>query len=548
MVPPQPDAPANADVKREQNLERLRSELFDLAIIGGGIGGAAIARDAAMRGLTTALVDKGDFAGATSSRSSKLIHGGLRYLPQGQLRLVYEALRERERLRHLTAPHLVRPIRFLFPFYRGRHPSALALSAGLFLYDLFARTPRHERHRRLNATVTQTLEPLLGAQGLNGGAQYVDGWADDARVTLENVLDATAHGAVVANYVAVSGMEHIGQRLRAISVRDLESGSCFEIRARAFVNAAGPWADVIRRLDEPGCAPSVRLTKGVHLVIASSRLPLKNSLVLTSRDDRIIFLMPHGEYVLVGTTDTDFDGKRDEVSADAADIDYLLGVIGDSIPGLRLSRADIASSYAGLRALAVASHARPSTVSREEIIVTSRSGLVTAAGGKLTTHRETAERVVDRVLKMLGVLARKSPTLSTPLPGARPLAMDGDGFSAELPAEARALLYERYGSRAEIVAGIAAGHSGMAERLVPGAPAIAAEVVYSVRHEFARSIEDFIVRRTAMTWRAPAAAIEAAPRVAAIMAQELRWDTQRQSHELDSFDVAIRRLFQRSGM
>src|SRR5947209_11616928 len=261
---------------RERSLARLRGESFDVAVIGGGINGAAIARDAAMRGLRVALFDQGDFAGATSSRSSKLIHGGLRYLPQGQLRLVYQALHERERLRRITAPHLVHPIRFLFPFYRRRRPGRFAVSAGLMLYDLLARMPAAERHRRLDRAATRVLEAGLGAEGLCGGALYSDATGDDARLTIENVIDAAEHGAAVANYVELEGFEHAGSRIAAAAARDLATDERFEVRARMFVNAAGPWVDDLRRMDDPNCTPSVRLTKGVHLVIDAARMPVRN--------------------------------------------------------------------------------------------------------------------------------------------------------------------------------------------------------------------------------------------------------------------------------
>ena len=526
------EGPAVAGTDREEILARLRAETFDVAVIGGGIAGAAVARDAAMRGLKTAMVDKGDFAGATSSHSSKLIHGGLRYLPQGQLRLVYHALRERERLRHVTAPHLVRPLKFLFPFYRGGHPSRTAVCAGLILYDLFARTPPDEKHQRLGRNEVLRCEPALEREGLTGGAIYLDATGDDARITLENVLDAAYHGAAVANYVAVEGFARLGQRIAALFARDAESGAPLELRAQVFVNAAGPWVDEIRRLDERGCGPLVRLTKGVHLAIESSHLPVRNSLVLADDLNRIIFLIRHDNYTLIGTTDTDFEGDCEQVRANFEDADYLLDIINQSIPGARLRRHHVAASFAGLRTLRISRQLKPSSVAREEVIAASRSGLITVAGGKLTTHREIASRVVDRLMKMLGRSYVKSPTLTEPLPG--------DGIHAnrsmsKLPPELQLALIARYGTRAEIVARIASERAELSERLVPDSPVISAEVIHAVRNEFARSPADFIARRTAMTWRAPAAALRSAPQVARLMAQELGWSEERQRHEMELF-------------
>ena len=522
------------NTQRETNLIRLRTETFDVAIIGGGINGAAIARDAAMRGLKTALVDKGDFAGATSSHSSKLIHGGLRYLPQGQLGFVYHALRERERLRHVTAPHLVHPLKFLFPFYRGRHPSRTAVCAGLILYDLFARTPPGERHRRLNCAQVRRCEPALRGEGLAGGAIYFDATGDDARITLENVLDAAYHGAAVANYVAVEEFAHTGQKVTALFALDVESGSPFELRAQVFINAAGPWVDTIRRLDDRQCRPLVRLTKGVHLVVEASCLPLQNSLVLTDDRNRIVFLIRHDNHVLIGTTDTDFEGDGEDVGVNPEDVGYLLDVVNQSIPGARLSPYHIAASFAGLRTLRISGHLQPSSVAREELVTVSGSGLITVAGGKLTTHRKIACRVVERVMKILRRGYEKSPTLVEPLPGARHTSPTR-GAMRELPPELQEILIARYGTRAEIVARIAAERVELAQCLAAGAPAIEAEVIHAVRNEFARSLADFIARRTAMSWRAPAAALKSAPEVACLMARELGWSFERQRRELDSF-------------
>ena len=352
------NAPAADEISRTNHLTRLRTESFDLAVIGGGINGAAIARDAAMRGLRVAMVDRGDFAGETSSRSSKLIHGGLRYLPQGQLRLVRAALRERERLRHLTAPHLVHPIRFLFPCFRGRKPGRVSLWAGLVLYDWLARMPSAERHRRLSAAGTREEEPLIAAAGLTGGALYYDGWGDDARLTLENAIDAAWHGAALANYVAVEGFSRVGSQIAAAAARDLLGGAAFEIRARHFVNATGPWLDDLRQMDEPGAAPSVRLTKGVHLVISAARLPVRNSTVLSDEAARIVFVMPRDGWVTVGTTDTDFDGDRERLAANDADIDYLIDVVNSAMPAAGVCADDVAYSFAGLRALPIADRRR----------------------------------------------------------------------------------------------------------------------------------------------------------------------------------------------
>jgi len=533
---------------RERSLRRLEREEFDLGVIGGGINGAAIARDAAMRGLRVALVERGDFAGGTSSRSSKLIHGGFRYLPQGQLRLVYSALRERELLRRRTAPHLVHPVRFLFPFYKGRGYGRFTMAAGLWLYDLFARVPRAERREILSAARVREMEPALARHGLRGGATYFDAWGDDARLTLENALDAALHGAAVANCTAAEGFSKVSGRLRAAALRDRLAGRSFELRARVFVNAAGPWVDEVRRLDDPAVRPCVRLTKGVHMVLARTALPVSDWMVLSDAAARIVFVMPHERYVVVGTTDTDYNADAGAVAADEADLKYLLGVLGESLPGMKLTREDIASSFAGLRALVLDGEGSrsPSAVSREEVILESASGMLTVAGGKLTTHREIAEKLVTRVARELNPPTSGCATDVTPLPGARLSAAPGADSEAldALPRTTRETLAARYGTRAVLPARLAAADRALATPVASGCPVVGAEVIHAVRNEMALTLADFMVRRIGAVWRWPTEAEAAAPAVARLMAAELRWDQQRCGRELAEFkeDLRQRRL------
>ncbi len=496
-----------------------------------------------MRGLNVALVERQDFAGATSSRSSKLIHGGLRYLPQGELRLVRTALAERERLRRVTAPHLVKALRFLFPVYRGRGPGRIELGVGLWLYDLFARTPRTERHRRVNRAGALAAEPMLNPQALAGGAFYYDAGGDDARLTIENALDAAYHGGAIANYVELEGFSRAEGRIAAAAVRDRPTGRRFELRARLFINAAGPWIDDVRRLDDPGVTPSVRLTKGVHLMIDRERLPVREALVLGDARGRIVFVIPHGEEVLVGTTDTDFHGDRERPAAEPEDIDYLLGVVSQSLPGAALTVADVAASFAGLRALAAGGASAPSSVSREEVIVESRSGLISIAGGKLTTHREIAERIVNRALSILGRGQERSPTLDTPLPGARPVEIEDMNGAAQalaaLPTDLREAMTARYGTRAIVAADLVRQSPALARPLAAGCPVAAVEVLYAVRYEMAASVADFIRRRTALSWRHPRRASAAAEAAARLMAGELGWDREREQAEVSACESAV---------
>jgi len=524
---------------RDEQLARMGGEQFDVAVIGGGINGAAIARDGAMRGLRMALIERDDFAGATSSRSSKLIHGGLRYLPQRQFRLVREALAERERLRHVTAPHLVRPINFIFPVYGGRRPSRLTLSAGLSIYDAFARTAPLERHRWIPRGALISRSPRLDRATLKGGVSYFDGWADDARLTIENMLDAAANGAAVANYLEVTGFERAGGRIVAAPLRDRIGGANIELRSKVFINASGPWTDIVRRLDEPGVPSAIRLTKGVHIVFDRAALPLGEALVMAGGDGRIVFATPHASSVIVGTTDTDFDGDPATVAAAADDVGYLIdfmhGFIVDS-PGT----ANVLASYAGLRALTSTVIGRaPSSVSREQTILTSAAGLISVAGGKLTTHRAIAEQVIALALSTLGKPVEPSPTLTTPLPGARPIeSHEKVAKPPNLEANIWRILIDRYGSRAEIVARIVDERPGLEHPLADGVPAIGAEVVFAVRHEMARTLADFMIRRTSLNWRAPRQFGLAARRAAAIMGVEMGWDDRKIAYEIASLVAA----------
>jgi glycerol-3-phosphate dehydrogenase len=525
---------------RDQQIHRLRHEAFDVAVIGGGINGAAVARDAAMRGLRVALIDRGDFAGQTSSRSSKLIHGGLRYLPQGRLRLVYEALSERERLLRLTAPHLVRPIRFLFPVYDGLTASRLALGAGLFIYDLLARTPAAQRHETLNAAGVIALEPDLARAGLRGGAAFCDAHCDDARLTLENVLDCTLHGAAAANYLALEGFEKNATSVKAAQVRDVLSGERFAVRARVYVNATGPWIDDVRKMDEPDAGHTIRLTKGVHLILEARRLPVNHSLVLSDGRGRIVFLIREQDSLLLGTTDTDFSGERGQLRILPDDVDYLLAVVARTIPGAALGPHDIVGGFAGLRTRVGTQDAQsPSRVSREELIITSASGMISVAGGKLTTHRRIGERVVNLICRELGKSVRPSPTLKTPLPGARPPREPLPNENAVAP-EVRLHLASRYGTRKDLLEVLIRERPQLARPLLPGCQVLAAEAVHAVRSEMAVRLEDFMVRRTTMARSYPAHAEAAAPAAARLMGSELGWNRAREESEIGEFTASLR--------
>lgn len=384
--------------QREAALARLTGgEPLDLLIIGGGIVGAGVARDAAMRGLRTGLVDQQDFAAGTSSRSSRLLHGGLRYLEQGHIGLVHEASVEKKTI-HQIAPHLAEPLGFIFPSYRGEGRPLWQLRLGVKLYDLLCGGRNFQPSRGFTEAETRALLPALKTAGLAGSVRYFDALTNDARLVLDTLRSAERHGATLLNYTRLleARREATGW---VCSLEDRFTGRRFEVRASALVNAAGPWADRL-----PVSAVRLRLSKGIHLVIDRARLPVPSAVVITE-GKRILFVLPWGERVILGTTDTDYAGAPEDVAVDAADIAYVLRTVNEFFPSVALREADIVSSWAGLRPLIANPDGSPSDISRNHQIKSPQPGWWDIAGGKLTTYRLMSEQVVDRVVRHLGVAA-----------------------------------------------------------------------------------------------------------------------------------------------
>jgi glycerol-3-phosphate dehydrogenase len=520
---------------RNAALDALERERFDILVIGGGINGAAIARDAALRGLRVALVEQSDFASGTSSRSSKLIHGGLRYLEQGEVRLVLEATRERERLRRL-APHLVRPIRFVYPVYAGGPVSKWKLNAGLWAYDLLAGIFSVRRHRMLSAEETHRIEPRLRTEGLRGAGEYWDCWTDDARLVLETLLSARDEGAVAVSYARVVGFLKENGRIVGARVSDRIGGRELVVRARAVVNAAGPWVDAVSAMDER-TPPRLRPTKGVHVVVPRARLGHEAAIVLHAvQDDRVMFVIPWDECSLIGTTDTDHPDVAEPPAVEPEDVAYLLDTVNHYFPAAHLTPKDVVSAFAGLRPLVaapVSAGASPSDVSREDEIFVSRTGLVTIAGGKLTTHRLIAAEVVDRVARSLVRTAEGRPigrsrTADLPLPGgstppetlaAAAARSNGHGVARDVIDH----LAGRYGGRLDAVLGVVAKDRALGAPVIPAQPDPRAEVIAAVESELALTLEDVLRRRTRLALVDPAGGAQAADEVAGLMAQRLGW-------------------------
>ncbi len=535
--------------------QQFSKTTFDLAVIGGGIQGAAVAREAALRGLKVALVEARDFAAGTSSRSSKLIHGGLRYLEQLDFKLVGEARRERRRLLRLS-PHLARPIPFILPIYEDDPYSRLKIRFGLALYDLLGNLGKNDRHRMVTAEEALRLVPALRPEGLRAAALYYDSCTDDARLTLENVLDAARHGAVVANHLAVRALETRGiddePRVVTAQIEDRLSGKCYSLEAHSWVNAAGPWVDQVRAL-VPGYdgSKTLRLTKGTHLIVPAVTGPYA-LLAAILPGDRVFLMVPWHGHALLGTTDTDFEGDPATVRPDRDDREYLLKA-ANRVFRNTLRPDDVIGSFAGLRALVRQEGRSPSGTTREYRFHKDpwAKNFISICGGKLTTARALGEKLVDEIQARVGAsLANASGSAGSPHPSRRlPLPGGGtgpfDAFLKSATAEASrefaldASICERvvrtYGSRwREVLEPVR--HDHRLRELLPGSPPVAtAEVDFAIRQEMAMSPEDFLLRRSGLNWLACSALREAAPSVTAIFAERFAWSAERRAAALEEF-------------
>jgi glycerol-3-phosphate dehydrogenase len=459
-------------VDRVAALDRLASRQFDLLVVGGGIVGAGIAEAASAHGLDVALLDKGDFAGATSSASSKLIHGGLRYLRLGDVGLVREAHRERRVLMHVVAPHLVRRLPFLFPLYEDGPYRPWFVQSGILIYSTLARA-------RLNGLVpverATKMVPQLRAGGLRSCALYADAWTNDGRLTLANIRAAADRGATVLNYAEVVALGGGGAEVVA-------DGRTITVQARSVVNAAGPWVDRVRRLEDSRARPSMRLSKGVHVVVEGGE---RWNAALTIPHDkvRVSFAVPWEGMLLLGTTDTEYDGEPEAARVSDDDVQQVLDEAALAVDGLGPPRA----TFCGLRVLP-GGDGTTATAKRETVFSTGPSGMVSVAGGKLTTYR----RIALDALTELGVRGlSKHPR---PLPGAG--GLDRIGWQYELDVPTRAHLLHLYGSLAPQVLAPAADDPSLLEPLVPGRPDLRAQELYARTHEWARTDEDVLRRRT----------------------------------------------------
>jgi len=506
-----------------QQLDDPRQQ-WDMIVVGGGATGLGTAVDAAARGYRTLLLEQRDFAAGTSSRSTKLIHGGLRYLQQGNLALVQESLHERGVLMR-NAPHLVHNLAFIVPLYDWWEGPLYG--AGLKLYDLLAGRLGLAPSRRLNREETLQLLPMIEPYGLRGGISYHDGQFDDARlaVTLARTLEDL--GGVPLNYLEVVALEKTAGLIAGVIARDRESGREYRLRARVVINATGAYCDTIRRLDDPAAASIITPSQGIHLVLERSFLVGESAIMVPRTDDgRVLFAVPWYDRVLIGTTDTQVTCISAEPRPLAGEIDYLLTHAGRYLTR-RPVRSDILSVFAGLRPLLQkGGHEETASLPRDHAILVSTSGLVTVSGGKWTTYRRMAEDAVDQAEAVAGLTARPATTENLPV----------HGWQETIENEPWGV----YGADSGQLAALAAEQSTANELLHPRLPYRACQVIWAVRHEYARTVEDVLARRTRALFLDATASMEMAPEVARLLAAELGYDAGWQQRQVSDFLTVAR--------
>lgn len=493
------------DVSRDRFLNNPRNHT-QLLIIGGGINGAAIARDAASRGMSVVLLEKNDFGSGASTKTSKLIHGGLRYLELWEFGLVRESLIEQALLLK-NAPHLVHPLPFIYPVYtHDKHP-LWKVNLGLYLYDFFARKSRLPPHRKISKQEVLCAYPGIRENGLVGGCQYYDAQMQDNRIVIENVLAAEEAGAIALNYVTVISIQEAGGRVKGVRYRDTLTGREGEIVCDIIVNASGAWTNDVKGMLEKGKA-GVRVapTKGVHLVIP--RVSLDKALILHApRDGRVFFVLPWGDHTLLGTTDTFYHGDPDKVGVDEADIDYLLEAFHHYFTQKQLESSSVVTTFAGLRPL-VAMHndsISPSEVGRNHVIELTREGMMTVLGGKYTTHRKIAQDVVDKVVSQLGIAQKVHPckTMTTPFPGAVDQEERGrcrqELLSVGLDELQADHLVDHYGRLSMRILEIIREDRKEARQICAGFPHVIAEITYAIKYEHAKNPNDWFARRASVS-------------------------------------------------
>jgi glycerol-3-phosphate dehydrogenase len=536
-------------ISRADALDALERDSFDLAVVGGGITGAGVALDAASRGYSVALVEKSDYAAGTSGRSSKLIHGGLRYLQNFDLGLVREALLERSLLVRL-APHLVAPLPLLVPAFEGRRPDRL-MGMGLNMYDAMSwRRGRDEdeewspaRHRIIGGAETIELAPALAGRDPSAAYLFYDCQTDDARLVLTVLAEAERFGAVCANACEATGLVERGGRAAGVLVRDTLDGGEFELAAANVINATGVWADRLRPDELYGEeeVPRIRPSRGTHVTISQEALPVEAGVIVPAGGGRTIFALPWLGRTLAGTTDNDYDGVLEHVPPADDDVSYLLDALNRFF-GTSLGPKDLTGAYAGVRPLISTADPKKSVdISRRAELYETSSGLVTITGGKLTTWRRMAKMAVDRIVEREG---REAPCRTDEIPLGEPVEADALPDVPAVDEDGRRHLARRYGHAAQLVMRLAAGAPELGRRISPDLPDIVGEAAYAARHEQARALADVLLRRTRLGLldaRHLGADAAEGPRLAAgAMARELDWEETRLERELADWRDCVR--------
>lgn len=536
---------------RSKILTTLQQQSYDLLVIGGGITGAGIALDASSRGLKTALLEKSDFAFGTSSRSTKLIHGGLRYLKQLEFGLVKEVGSERAVV-HNLAPHLVVPEKMLLPLSEKKGLGYWLTSIGLKIYDWLAGVKPEDQRRMLTRSQTLRGEPLLRKEDVKGGAIYAEYRTDDARLTIENIKAAVQHGAEILSYIRVTDFLYEDDKVVGVIAVDALEGTVVRIKAKTIVNAAGPWVDELREINHSRQGKRLHLTKGVHIVVPFEKFPVKQAIYFDADDNgRMIFAIPRGRITYIGTTDTNYDGDKDHVYTSREDAEYLLRAVHITFAAVKLTLADIESSWAGLRPLIHEDGKSASELSRKDEIFESPTGLISIAGGKLTGYRKMAERTVNLIIKK-NFTAQKLKPCHTPtirLPGSafstgreikeyiqqvhHRLAPSGSSL------QAARYLVENYGRQTDLILQRFDSISGNGTAALS---LLKAELWFCVHHEMICSLQDFFVRRTGLLYFNIALVIAWKAAIAEELQQYLRWDSARTQQEITDLDTLIRQV------
>jgi glycerol-3-phosphate dehydrogenase len=538
---------------RERVLQDISSEPFDVVIVGAGVNGCGVARDAATRGLRVLLLDKGDISAGTTAASTRLIHGGLRYLEHGEFGLVRESLRERETLLRRVAPHLVRPLPILVPVYAGRRRGRLTIRAGMLAYDVLSSSKSLPRHRMLTAAEALEHAPGLEPEGLRGAALFYDAQVEYAeRLAVENALDARARGATVLTYARVERLLVEGGAAHGVVFKDMLGGATHEARAAVVLNAAGPWVDEVLEGSAVGVEKLLGGTKGSHIVArAFEGAPRAAVYAEAFEDGRPFFVVPWDGKLLIGTTDERYAGDLDCVEADEREIEYLLRETNRVLPSARLTRGDVLYTYSGVRPLPRVAEGQESGITRRHFIRPARvRGLFSIVGGKLTTYRALAEEMVESIFRTLGKTPPPCQTADTPLPGAA--VEDFDAFRRDfaaqstLPPVSTARLLKVYGVRAWELLRLAQTDAELSEVIGEETGSIGAEVVYAFREEMAETLADCLMRRT-MVGLNGQVGLDALERAARLAQKFLGWDDQRASGEVEAYRSYVTRFSPKRG-